>query len=83
MCKFHTFKFDEEGQLVCARCVADEERGLNIENQLGGAEKEVVNTVRRCLEIHGYPPTELISSQTIYIPSLGSKFNIARPLLSG
>ena len=46
MCKFHTFKFDEEGQLVCARCVADEERGLNIENQLGGAEKEVVSSVK-------------------------------------
>ena len=39
-------KFDEEGQLVCARCVADEERGLNIENQLGGAEKEVVSSVK-------------------------------------
>ena len=31
---------------MCARCVADEERGLNIENQLGGAEKEVVSSVK-------------------------------------
>ena len=44
--KLRWVKFDEEGQLVCARCVADEERGLNIENQLGGAEKEVVSSVK-------------------------------------
>ena len=55
---------------MCALCVADKERGLNIQNQLGDAEKEVVNTVRRCLEVHGPPLIELISSQVIYIPSL-------------
>jgi hypothetical protein len=46
MCRIDTLKFDEEGLLYCARCAADKEKGLNIENQLGGAEKEVVSSVK-------------------------------------
>ena len=62
-------KVGEEGQVVCALCVVDRERGLNIEDRLGPAERKVADRVRACLQVYGYPSIDIISIQSLGVLS--------------
>ena len=59
---------DAQFQHVCALCVVNKERGLNIESQMSPGEKSVCARVRSAIELYGEPPISVISRQVIEMP---------------
>ena len=60
-------KVNQEGQFVCALCIV--EREIGIEGELDPETQKLIRAVRMLYNVYGPPPIELISSQTLCIPT--------------